>query len=159
MEENPRRGGGWHRRTESQSDGTQLALPSGWKQEEPRLIPSPRSSTDALIRLHDYERVLLKKLNSIDHNALVDPPVFEWDGTVVNFVDMLEFAKLAIPMAERQIRESYMRMDLKPEIESAMVATAQSTRELARIRESIDEIEYIASRCIRSPRWDQVRAC
>lgn len=105
-----------------------------------------------MIRLQDYERVLLGQLNALSSDCMVDPPVFDWDGTVINFVDMLDFARNLIQMMERKLDAELRELASNPATFAARLPRLRSKERLNRLRESIGEIEVVARRLIRSPR-------
>lgn len=115
-------------------------------------VPSPNSREDPMIRLQDYERVLLGQLRFLGEDCLVDPPVFAWDGTVVNFLDMLDFARNLLKLLERKVDADLSEVASSGGAFASRIPHARAMERLNRLRESIEEIEIIARRLIRSPR-------
>lgn len=118
-----------------------------------RSTPSPNSRYDPLIRLCDYEHVMLNQLELLDGKRMVEPPIFEWDGTVIDFMDMLDFARAAIRMVEAQLEAHYAALKSSPHRDNPLLGRAQDILALERRRSGIAEIEMIARKLIHSPRF------
>lgn len=114
--------------------------------------PSPNSREDPMLRLQDYERVLLGQLRFLGEDCMVEPPVFEWDGTVVNFLDMLDFARNLLKTLESRVTAQLNDVASGGGVFAMRIPHVRTIERLNRLRESIEEIEIIARKLIRSPR-------